>query len=71
VTTAAPVRRAPIAEPRSLFPPDAPQAPRRTLEATILATLDERRLRGTAACVVCGDQVGASGECPTCGSSLD
>jgi hypothetical protein len=70
MTTGVAVRRAPIAEPRNLFSADAPEPPRRTLEAAILATLDERRLRGTAACLVCGDSADAAGVCRSCGSEL-
>ena len=70
MTTAAPARRPPIAQPRTLFAPDSPEAPRRTLEAAILATLDERRLRGTAPCVVCGESTDAAGVCRNCGSEL-
>ena len=64
------IRRAPIAEPRSLFSADAPEPPRRTLKVAILATLDERRLRGTASCLVCVEQVGPSGACDHYGAEL-
>jgi hypothetical protein len=70
MTAGVAVRRVPIAEPRSLFSADAPEPSRRTLEAAILAMLDERRLRGTAACLVCGESADASGVCGSCGSEL-
>ena len=70
MTAGVAVRRTPIAEPRSLFSADAPEPPRRTLEAAILATFDERRLRGTAPCLVCGEAVDAGGVCSSCGTEL-
>jgi hypothetical protein len=70
MTTGLAVRRTPIAEPRSLFSANEPEPPRRTLEAAVLATLDERRLRGTAPCLVCGEAVDGGGACRHCGSEL-
>ena len=56
--------------PVRLFPPDAAGGRARTLEDAVLAAVESRRLRGFAACLVCGERVEASGECRACGSEL-
>ena len=53
-----------------LFSPDAPGRRARTLEDAVMAMLEERRLRGTAPCLVCGEQVGPAGACDHCGAEL-
>ena len=65
------VRRSPVVESRRLFAPVADSTQRRTLEDLVIAALDERRLRGTAPCLVCDGRVDDSGECAACGSRLD
>jgi hypothetical protein len=69
VTTAiAPARLGPA--PVRLFQPDAADRRARTLEEAVLAAVESRRLRGASACLVCGSEVDASGECRSCGSEL-
>lgn len=70
MTSAVASRPAPISGRASLFSAqdEAPRA--RTLEQAVLATLDERRLRGTAPCLVCGERAVSEGACPSCGSEL-
>jgi tRNA(Ile2) C34 agmatinyltransferase TiaS len=58
--------------PRLLDPDELPAPARRrpTLEEAVLEAWRELRLRGSAACPVCGEATDAAGECRACGSSL-
>jgi hypothetical protein len=72
VTTAVAGPSVTLAAPR-LLDPDAlaPPARRRpTLEEAVVDAGRELRLRGSAACLVCGEPTDASGECRSCGSAL-
>jgi hypothetical protein len=62
---------APARDRPRLFAPDAIASRGRTLEEAVLDAERELRLRGNAACLVCGEPVEASGECRACGSKLD
>jgi hypothetical protein len=58
--------------PRLLDPEElaAPARRRPTLEDAVLDAWKEQRLRGTVACLVCGEPTDAAGECAACGSEL-
>jgi hypothetical protein len=58
--------------PRLLDPDEltAPARRRPTLEDAVLDASKELRLRGTVACLVCGEPTDAAGECAACGSEL-
>lgn len=49
----------------------APPPRGRTLEEAVLEASETLRLRGTAACLVCGEPTDDAGECPACGARLD
>ena len=71
MTSAVASRTASVTGRVSLFAQDATQPPPRTLEQTVLAALDERRLRGSTACLICGSPAADATPCPSCGSELN
>jgi hypothetical protein len=70
VTSAVGARPATITGRTTLFPARLGEPKIRTLDQLVVATLDERRLRGVAPCLVCGERSAAEGACPSCGSEL-
>ena len=61
-----------VTAPRLLDPDELGAAPRRgpTLEDAVLDASQELRLRGSAACLVCGEPTDAAGDCHACGAAL-
>jgi hypothetical protein len=72
VTTALAGPSVAVEAPRLLDPAElrAPARRRPTLEETVLEAWQGVRVRGTAACLVCGEPTDAAGECRACGSAL-
>jgi hypothetical protein len=70
VSTALATPGATISSRPHLFEPDVAGAPSRTLEDAVLAAVECSRLRGTARCLVCGEETDAAGVCRSCGSEL-
>jgi hypothetical protein len=70
MSTALAAPAASLGRPTRLFQPDSADRRARTLEDAVMATVETRRLRGRAACLVCGEETPGPGECRSCGSEL-